>query len=386
MKRILILASLLAMIFGFAAFQCSSTELTSAKLYIQQENYEKAKEVLVEEVQKNPESAEGFYLLGYLEGEEKNYDKMMEYFDRSLEISSEFEQDIQDTKRYHWADNFNKGVSAFNQAAESTAEDTTAMYFDRSIERFQNTITIEPDSASGYKNLVFAFLNAGRTDEAVEPLETLIEMDKAADNFTILGELYINQGQQLMSQYRTSGEAEDSLAAMQKFEDAIKYLQEGRELYPTNSDILLYLSNAYINANKLDVAMDAFRDGVEQEPENKYYRYNYAVLLMEAERYTEAEEHFLKAIEIDPEYTNALYNLGALYVKWGAEMREEAEEQETGSTEYMEKFEASLPHLEKYLALNPEDAQIWELLGKVYANLGMEEESMEAFEKADQFR
>ena len=51
MKRILIIIALLAMVFGFAAFQCSSSELTSAKLYIQQENYDKAKEVLLQEVQ-----------------------------------------------------------------------------------------------------------------------------------------------------------------------------------------------------------------------------------------------------------------------------------------------------------------------------------------------
>jgi len=41
------------------AFQCSSTELTSAKLYIQQKNYDKALDVLQKEVAKNPKSDEG---------------------------------------------------------------------------------------------------------------------------------------------------------------------------------------------------------------------------------------------------------------------------------------------------------------------------------------
>ena len=40
----------------FSGFQCSSTELTSAKLYIQQKNYEKAIDALQKEVQKNPKS------------------------------------------------------------------------------------------------------------------------------------------------------------------------------------------------------------------------------------------------------------------------------------------------------------------------------------------
>ena len=35
-------------------YQCGSTEITSAKLYIQQKNYDKAVEVLQKEITKNP--------------------------------------------------------------------------------------------------------------------------------------------------------------------------------------------------------------------------------------------------------------------------------------------------------------------------------------------
>ena len=38
----------------FSGYQCSSTELTSAKLYIQQKNLDKALDALEKEVAKNP--------------------------------------------------------------------------------------------------------------------------------------------------------------------------------------------------------------------------------------------------------------------------------------------------------------------------------------------
>ena len=41
MKRVIIILTLLSMVFGFTAFDCSSTELTSARLYIQQKNLKK---------------------------------------------------------------------------------------------------------------------------------------------------------------------------------------------------------------------------------------------------------------------------------------------------------------------------------------------------------
>ena len=62
------------------------------------------------------------------------------------------------------------------------------------------------------------------------------------------------------------------------------------------------------------------------------------------------------------------------------------EKKENESDEYKAKFEAALPLLEKYLTIKEEEGAIWDLLGKVYANLGMSEKSKEAFEKADLYR
>jgi len=102
-----------AIVFGafltFTGFQCSSTELTSAKLYIQQKNWDKAIDVLNKEVTKNPQSDEGYYLLGAAYAEKENMDKMIENFDKSLAVSKKYEKEIKSAKKYHWANFFNKG-------------------------------------------------------------------------------------------------------------------------------------------------------------------------------------------------------------------------------------------------------------------------------------
>lgn len=386
MKRIVSILAIFSMIFGLVAFQCSSTELTSAKLYIQQKNLEKAKESLQKEVEKNSSSDEGFYLLGYVYGEEGNMVKMIENFNRSLKISSKFKDNIVDTKKFHWQNNFNKGVSLFNRGAKSTSEDTSQIYFSRAIDAFNSAILCEPDSVDSYKNLVYAYLNANRADDAIDPLQKIISINKDSDSYAMLGEIYYNNGILLMNEYAQTNNTTDSLNAMEWFEKTIKLTEEGRKLYPENSDILLILSNAYVNANKLDVAMEAFHAGVLKNPDNKYYRYNYGVLLLGADKFEDAVEQFSKAIEIDAAYVNALYNLGVSYVKWGSELREESVEINEEDTAYLEKFKLSLEPLKKYVELNPEDGKVWELLGKVYANLGMSDESKEAFEKADLYR
>ena len=101
MRKFVSILALIAMVLGMAAFQCSSTELTSARLYIQQKNYDKAIEVLEQEVAKNPNSSEGLYLLGYVHGENRNIEKMIENFDKSLKVDDFFESNITDSKNFH---------------------------------------------------------------------------------------------------------------------------------------------------------------------------------------------------------------------------------------------------------------------------------------------
>lgn len=379
MKHVLNVILLLSIALSFTAFQCSSTELTSAKLYIQQKNYDKAVESLNQEIQKNPQSDEGHYLLGFILGEKGDIEGMLENYDKSLAISNKFAKNIAESRKYHWADGFNKGVQLFNRGAKIGNTDSAKVIFEQAIDKFNGAIAAEPDSADTYKNLAFAYLNIGDRDAAIEPYKKIIELTHSEDAYAQLGEMYLQKGVML----KDEGKADES---KQYFEMAINTLKEGKQKYPSSANILLLLSNAYIGADKLDVAKEAFKEGVMQEPENKFYRYNYGSLLLNAEEYEAAAVQLEKALEIDSEYENAIYNLAVTYVKWGADMREEMEQSENESEEYKTKFEAALPLLEKYLTIKKEESAIWDLLGKVYANLGMADKSKDAFEKADLYR
>ncbi len=379
MKKFLSIILLLSIALSFSAFQCSSTELTSAKLYIQQKNFDKALTSLKKEVEKNPKSDEGFYLLGYVLGEQGDIDAMLENFAKSSAISNKFSKQIAESRKYHWADSFNKGVQIFNSASKEGGSEKADGLFQQAIDKFIIATKCEPDSADSYNNLAFAYLNKGDRESAIEPFTKVIELKKAEAAYIQVGDFYLQKGLMLKSEDKTD-------EANENFEKAIEILLKGKEVHPESGDILLLLSNSYIAANKLDVAKDAFQEGVKQEPENKLYRYNYGSLLLNANEFEEAAVQLKKALEIDSEYENAIYNLAVTYVKWGAIIREEAEAQDIKSDEYKTKFEAALPLLEKYLSIKEDEGAVWDLLGKVYANLGMTDKSKEAFEKADLYR
>ena len=363
----------------FVGYQCGSTEITSAKLYIQQKNYDKAIEVLQKEITKNPKSDEGYYLLGYVQGEQGNFNEMVDSYDKSLAISKSFEKNINDSRKYFWAQAFNRGVSLYQRGVKSTDPDSQKVFYDKSIADFKSALNIEPDSGDTYKNLAFVYLSKGDNEAAIEPLKQLIAREQSLDGYKFLGEIYYVNGTNLKAQEKND-------EAKVEFNKSIDVLEEGLKLYPDNAEMLVTLSTAYIGADRGNEAIEKYKKLVEAKPDDKNIRYNYGVLLLGADDFEGAETQFKKAIEIDPAYDNAIYNLGVTYLKWGTYLNKKADEEGKVNDEYKAKYQMALPYLEKAVEMPDANAQTWELLGKVYSVLGMNEDATKAFNKADEMR
>ncbi|MCW9094917.1 MAG: tetratricopeptide repeat protein [Ignavibacteriaceae bacterium] len=370
----------------FLGFQCSSTELNSAKLYIQQKNWDKALEALKADVEKNPKSDEGYYLLGTVYSEMDRTEEMIEAFDNSLAISNKFADKINEYRAYQWANNYNRGVSLFQRGNNTADKDSSKMYYDMAIDAYKKATILEPDSGLTYRNLAFVYLTTNQTEESIEPLKKLIELEKAEEGYQYLGEVYYTLGLNKMSEFKNDGNKEDSIKAMDYYNKGIMTLEEGLKLYPDNSEMLNASTNSYIGAGRINEAITSAKALVEKEPDNAVYHYNYGVLLLNVEKYQDAETQLLKAIELDPNYENAIYNIAVTYVKWGTAINKEAEAQGVLSEDYKQKYQKALPYLEKVVELDAKNPEMWELIGKVYSVLGMNDDANNAFKKADELR
>ncbi len=348
-------------------------------MYIQQKNYDKAIEVLQKEITKNPKSDEGYYLLGYVQGEQGKFDEMVDSYDKSLEISKSFEKNINDSRKYFWAQAFNRGVSLYQRGVKTSDPDSAEIFYDKSIADFKSALKIEPDSGDTYKNLAFVYLSKGDNESAIEPLKQLIAREQALDGYKFLGEIYYVTGTNLKAQGKTD-------EAKAEFNKSIEVLEEGLKLYPDNSEMLVTLSTAYIGADRGSEAIDKYKTLSVSSPDDKNIRYNYGVLLLGVDDFAGAEEQFKAALAIDPNYENASYNLGVTYVKWGSYLSKKADEEGVPNPEYKEKYRSALPYLERAAQANDAQAENWEILGKVYSVLGMANEAQNAFDKADQLR
>ncbi|MEJ5305803.1 MAG: tetratricopeptide repeat protein [Ignavibacteria bacterium] len=370
----------------FSAYQCASTEITSARLYIQQKNYDKAEEVLKKEVTKNPQSEEGWYLTGFVKHEKRDYKGMLEAFNQALKIGKKYEREINQLLKASWAENFNDGVNYFNAANRSQSPDTVKILRQKAINAFETAIMMQPDSNDTYRNLVFVYLSAGDLEGSLEPTKRWVDKVKSLESYQFITELYYTKAEQQWNKYLTSKNPEDSVKAIELYQTTEKYATEGLDQYKNDGTLNSFLFNTYISLGKKDLALSKAKAAVEANPNDKFANYNAGTMLLEAKEYEEAVKYFKKALEIDPNYENAIYNIAACYINWGIQVREKEEEANSTERTYKKYFENAKTYLEKLVELAPNDYKTWERLGQVYAVLGMKEKAEAAFNKADELR
>ncbi len=191
--------------------------------------------------------------------------------------------------------------------------------------------------------------------------------------------------------------ANDSVGAQQYYNMAVKPFETAYKSNPTDQDNINNLIDVYERTKSTDKALELTKGAVQKDPSNKTYRYAYGVFLLKQEKYPEAVEQFDAALKLDPGYADARYNLGVSYLNWGVKLKEEsdkkAEAEAAGKKgkgkdvkadeSYKEKFKQALPYLEQSVQDRPNDAGLWQSLGRLYAILNMPDKSKQAFEKFD---
>ncbi|NUN70058.1 MAG: tetratricopeptide repeat protein [Bacteroidetes bacterium] len=172
-----------------------------------------------------------------------------------------------------------------------------------------------------------------------------------------------------------------------RYQEALECYDQAIALNPNDSDLFINRGITLDNANRNDEARALLDERVRRYPDNKYDRYNLGVFLLKDNKFEGAVNEFKAVLAIDPAFSSAVYNLAATYVNWGVAEQEELKKAgKEDDKSYQAKYKEAIPFLEKVIEEKPNDVQILELLGQVYANLGMADKAKAAYDKADAVR
>lgn len=388
-----ILAALFANLM-FTGYQCGSAEMTSAKLYMQRSEWDNAKDQLQKEIAKRPENFEAWYWLGRVNHEHKNYPEMLSAFNSSLKLSNQFKKEIDAIRLSVWAQTFNKGVEHFNSALNAET-DNPQEFFDKAITQLKTAITVQPDSFPPYRVLALTYYGMKDKGNAENYLKEAIAKQNDPQLGRILGGIYYERAMSLKTEAMNleGAQKQEAIGKVNNiFNQAIQALEYALVASPNDAQILIILNDAYIGAGRTDDAMKSYQRAIVADPNNKLVHYNYGVLLLRATNFAEAAEQFEIALTIDKDFTDALYNVSATYMQWGARMKEKAEAEikddktKQINKSFEEKFRKAKEYLERLVKLSEKDVAAWEMLGMANTLLNIPKDAKEAFDKADSLR
>jgi len=160
-----------------------------------------------------------------------------------------------------------------------------------------------------------------------------------------------------------------------------KTLKEGMQKYPEENFYLMNLINIYIYSNRNEEAIEYLNAAIKEDPNNpQLYDVMGSVYETGLKDNENAEKNFKKALEINPEYAEALSNLGRVYYNEAVNVQGDAN-MITDNKLYQEEiakakalFEKARPYFEKVRQLKPDETQYLIALRGIYYNLNMGKE------------
>jgi tetratricopeptide (TPR) repeat protein len=314
MKKALIVSAVL-ILGGFLLFTgCQQTAVTSAKVYMQQSNWDKAIEQCKLAIAQVPNDADAYFVLGQAYGEKGLYGEMNQAFNKSIEAApAKYNLQIQDYKNKYYAQLFNGGVSMIKQNKYAEA-----------AENYRLCVQIYPKKTESYKNLGYIYAQQKNDSAAIDIYMKAIQADSAdMEVRSSLGVLY----------YRNK-QYDKAIAALQPV------IQKSEPNSKTYMDALYYTAYSYDLLRQTDKAIDTYSNALKAAPGNKDLLFNLGRLYIIKENYGRASELFAEVLKSDPNDFDANFNTGICLFQ-------------------QKKYDESLPFLKKSVELKPDNTSAW---------------------------
>ena len=149
------------------------------------------------------------------------------------------------------------------------------------------------------------------------------------------------------------------------FRDNIAFWKNASETSPSNASAFVNLGSMYYWNQDFPDAGKAFTQALTLNPGEPKANGGLAVILMQAEQYTEAEPYYLKEIKLSPGDENVHFNLGILYYNTG-------------------RYDEAVKEWQTTLNINPRHQQAYENLSALLGQLKRFDELEEVRTRAKQ--
>ncbi len=308
----------------FFILGCTSEELTSARLYIQQKNWVKAEEFLLKALEMEPENQEVLYSLGkFIYAKKEDWQNMNKMFDRALSIDPEkvillggtVREYVEQTRYEHWSKIFNKGVASVKKYYEQGYKDGQ-ITLKESIDFFETSVQIYPSEIQNYPILSRCYFEMGDSVRSIATVKKGAEI--SPDNFNI----NLTAGQILNNTNDKQG--------------ALPFLKHAVELEPHNSNAIQLLAQVYYDLGEQQDAIETYKIAIDEEEDKKVkadLHFNLGVIYNQMSEFDAAEEAFDEAYYLNDQDFEAVLGMAQAFEGLGDKYKDGTDGFEKNLTE-----------------------------------------------------
>jgi tetratricopeptide (TPR) repeat protein len=237
----------------------------------------------------------------------------------------------------------NKGVKAYQERN-----------YEAAFNGFNNSLTHKPGDTTLTYYAGLAAINSQNYAGAIEKYNTLLKT-----NFSANKEIALDLSRIYALQKDTANAIKVAGEYGTKFNNVALATQE----------IELSLMSGRGNQIISKISQQA-----EKDPKNKTYQFYLGIAYTAGKDYKQAEAAYIKAIDIDPKYEDALLNLSSTILNQGIDIYNAAnklpankqKEYEAGVKSANVQFDRALPFLQRVVEVNPKSVSGWENLKTYY--------------------
>lgn len=440
MKSLLSKLSIVLVMTGFIAACGGDPNIESAKLNLNRSDYEKVLESADAAIENNADNPLGYYYRGVAlseMGKAKPYNQRVPQFEEANEAFMKSLELFQAQGRMNtneaqfvdvrltqiWAEEYNNAVQRIVPEDREPTRDELV----RSTYHLKNSYAILPDSTQSLDVLAEVYYMLQEVPQAIDWLTKAINESAEKDSYRWLRLNYF------YSQIGEQGKA-------------LQILQDALNEFPGDIELTQEVANVYLAMGRTDEALEVIRGLIEIDPDNAQYRlvfgsqvYQFVLdmgddlrdasdnlsektrllrteerkarpdqalvaelradiigiesdireLLSEIERLTqEAEDELQLAAQLEDDNPIIFNTLGIIYQNRAANLfdlrnaTDDIRAADAYDAQAREMLRTSLKYYEKAAGLDPDNADYWLSLFRIYTTLGMTEQAMEAQRKA----
>jgi tetratricopeptide (TPR) repeat protein len=266
----------------------------SAKANIHLQKFAEAEQTLRRYLERNPESANGNYLLGYVLHRENRPTESLQLYTKAAKITPPTADDLKIVALdYELLNDNSEAIRWLERSAAMDPDNKEAWYYlgrayytasrmPDARGAFEHVLRLDPRDARAENNLGLILESGGKTEEALAAYRNAIAWQK--ENGPSAEQPYLNLGSLLVT--------------LDRAQEAIPSLQKAVELATTNSQCHLRLGTAYLHSNRLDEAQRELREAVRLNPQDATAHYQLGRYYKRVKNLEGAKREFDRVSEI----------------------------------------------------------------------------------------